>query len=138
VTQPRQRLAYAGVLAIVTPLGFATKFYPGPGADWVATSAGGFLYVLFWVFLILVLAPSASPRIVAIGVLTATSLLEVLQLWHPAFLERIRSTFLGHALLGSTFSGWDFLYYALAALSASPLARLAQFHGSRRVGARVG
>jgi hypothetical protein len=120
------RLAYISVLAVVTPLGFATKFYAGPGATWVATYAGGFLYVLFWVFVVLGFAPRARPGTVAICVLGMTSLLEVLQLWHPPFLENIRSTFLGHALLGSTFSWWDFAYYGLAALAAPVLARRAR------------
>ena len=119
-------MAYAAVLGVVTPLGFATKFYAGPGAAWVANSAGGFFYVLFWVFLVLSFSPGARPAAVAIGVLGMTSLLEVLQLWHPPLLERVRSTFLGHALLGSTFSWWDFAYYGLAALAVPAVARRAR------------
>lgn len=117
------RLVFAGLLAVVTPLGFATKLYAGPGASWVAGYAGGFFYVLFWTFAVLAVRPRASPGIVAVWVLAATSALEVLQLWHPPALERVRATFLGHALIGSTFSAWDFLAYTLAALAAAPLAR---------------
>lgn len=120
------RLAYICVLAVVTPLGFATKFYWGPGSTWASNYAGGFLYVLFWVFLFLGFAPKSSPRTVAVYVLATTSVLEVLQLSHPPFLESIRSTFLGHALLGTTFSWWDFAYYGLAAMVAPALARGAQ------------
>jgi hypothetical protein len=120
------RLAYICVVAVVTPLGFATKFYTGLGASWVAAYAGGFFYVLFWVFVFLGFAPRSSPRTVALFVFTATSVLEVAQLWHPPFLESIRSTFLGHALLGSTFSWWDFAYYGLAALAAPTIARHAR------------
>ena len=130
------RLAYICVVAVVTPLGFATKFYTGLGASWVAAYAGGFFYVLFWVFVFLGFAPRSSPRTVALFVFTATSVSEVAQLWHPPFLESIRSTFLGHALLGSTFSWWDFAYYGLAALAAPTIARHARscffasmFHG---------
>ena len=129
------QVTYACVLAVVTPLGFATKFYAGPAATWVAAFAGGFFYVLFWVFVVLGLAPRSSPRTVAMWVLGATSLLELLQLWHPPFLEAIRSTFLGHALIGSTFSWWDFAYYVLAALAAPALARRAQSCISGRVAA---
>lgn len=120
------RLAYACLVAVIAPVGLATKFYGGPGATWVATSAGGFFYVLFWVFVFLSIAPRSSPGAVAIGVLGFTCALEVLQLWHPPCLEEIRSTFLGHALLGSTFSWWDFAYYGLAALTAPALARAAR------------
>jgi len=34
-----------------------------------------------------------------------------LQLWHPPFLELIRSTFWGRALIGTSFSWWDFPHY---------------------------
>lgn len=132
------RLAYACVAAVVTPLGLATKFYAGPGAVWVATSAGGFFYVLFWVFAYLSIAPRSSPRAVALCVLGITCLLEVLQLWHPRFLEIIRSSFLGHALLGSTFAWSDFAYYGLAALAAPLLARGARACLSRWVAACPG
>ena len=111
------------MLAVGTILGFASKFYAGPGATWVGGYLGGFFYVLFWVFVFLVLAPNSSPRFVALWVFGITSALELLQLWHPAFLENIRSNFFGHALIGSTFSGWDFVYYGLAALAAPALAR---------------
>jgi hypothetical protein len=50
---------------------------------------------------------------IAIGVFVVTSLLEVLQLWHPWALEQARATFLGRALLGTTFAWWDFPHYAL-------------------------
>lgn len=127
------RLAHLCVLAIVTPLGFATKLYAGPGAVWVSGYAGGFFYVLFWVFLVLAIAPRSSPPAVAVGVLAVTSVLEVLQLWKPPFLQGIRSSFLGHALIGSTFSVWDFPVYALAACAAPALARGKRFLVSGRM-----
>jgi hypothetical protein len=117
------RLRCAAVLAVVTPLGFASKLYTGPGAAWVATKSGGLLYVVFWVFVVLGLCPRLSPGRVALGVLAATSALELLQLWHPAWLEPVRASFLGHALLGSTFAASDFPYYAAGALSAWAAAR---------------
>lgn len=128
------RIAYTCVLAVVTPLGFATKFYAGPGAAWASDYFGGFLYVLFFVFLVLSIAPGASPVTVTLWVLGITCMLEVLQLWHPAFLEGIRETFLGHALIGSTFSWWDFVYYVLAALAAPALARGVRWGAARWAG----
>lgn len=132
------RLAHACVLALVTPLGFATKLYAGPGSTWVATRAGGFFYVLFWVFLVLTLFPAWSARAVAVWVFAVTSALEVSQLWHPPLLESVRSTFLGHALLGSTFSWADFAYYALAVPCAPLLARAARAGTSCLEGDRPG
>jgi hypothetical protein len=111
------------VVALVTPLGFYTKFYSGPGSTWVAGNAGGFLYVVFWIFVVLALFPRLSALSVAVAVAIVTSALEFAQLWHPPFLERIRSTFLGRALLGSTFAWSDFPYYAAGALAAYAAAR---------------
>jgi len=127
VPEPRSlranRLGCACVVAVVAILGLATKFYAGPGAGWVSGYLGGFFYVVFWVFVILSIAPGASPGSVALWVFGVTCVLELLQLWHPPILEGIRSNFFGHALIGSTFSGWDFAYYGLAAMIAPALAR---------------
>ena len=123
----RWRLLLA--LAIVTPLGIATKLYAGPGQAWVATRAGGTLYVVFWCLLVATLRPRFSPWVVSAAVLVITSLLEFLQLWHPGPLQAVRSTWLGHALIGSTFSWSDFPYYAVGALLAATILR--SFRGSR-------
>jgi hypothetical protein len=112
------------VLAVVFPLGFATKFYSGPAEGWVHGHAGGLLYVVFWCLLALVLWPKLSPWVVAGVVLVVTSFLEFLQLWHPPLLQSIRSTFLGHALIGSSFTWSDFPYYGAGALVAVGIARL--------------
>lgn len=103
-------------LAAVTPLGFASKFYAGPGAAWVQGYAGGILYVVFWILLAALARPRSSPRIVAGAVLVVTSLLEGLQRSSTPLLDAIRATFLGRALIGSTFSWWDFPHYLLGAV----------------------
>ena len=119
------RLRRLAALAVVTPLGFATKLYTGPLEGWVRYSAGGILYVAFWILLALMLWPRARPAWVAAGVLTATSLLELLQLWHPPFLEAVRGGSLGAALLGTTFAWSDFPHYVAGALLGLLLARVA-------------
>jgi hypothetical protein len=74
-------------LLVVTPLGFLSKLYAGPARGWFNNYA--------------------------VGVLATMSALEVLQPWPPGLLEQIRSTFLGQALLGTTFAWWDFPHYVL-------------------------
>ncbi|MGI9592332.1 MAG: DUF2809 domain-containing protein [Myxococcota bacterium] len=113
---------------MLVPLGLLTKFYSGPGSDWVATQAGGFLYVVFWVFLVLAIAPGLCAGVVSAAVFAVTCALEILQLWHPPLLIQLRSTFLGHALLGSTFSWIDIPYYAAGCLVAYAAARIVQSH----------
>ncbi len=103
-------------LAVVTPLGFATKAYAGPGAYWVNSHAGGVLYVIFWVLVIVFIRPQTSPWAAGPLVFAATCLLEALQLLSTPTLAAVRSTFLGHALIGSTFGWWDFPHYLLGAV----------------------
>jgi hypothetical protein len=103
------------LLVVVIPLGVASKFYAGPAQFWIRWHAGGILYVVFWILLALLVWPTLSSRLVAVTVLGITCLLEVLQLWQPPALEGIRGSFIGHALIGSTFSWWDFPHYVLGA-----------------------
>jgi hypothetical protein len=118
------RLRLLLVLAVVVPLGLATKFYAGPAETWVNSHAGGFLYVVFWCLFALAIWPRLSPWTVAGVVLLFTSMLEFLQLWHPPLLQAIRSTFPGHALIGSSFSWRDFPHYGAGALVAVGIAHL--------------
>ena len=98
-------------IAVIVPAGLYSKFYRGPGAHWVNDSLDGVFYEIFWcLFLSLGLART-DPRRLAGGVLAGTCILEFLQLWHPPFLEVVRSTFLGAAVLGTTFDWTDFPYY---------------------------
>ncbi|WP_200241466.1 DUF2809 domain-containing protein [Thiohalocapsa halophila] len=113
-------LALCGALV---PLGLWTKLYAGPASAWVAGSLGGVLYVAFWIVLAMALAPAHWLLRVSLAVLVLTALLELLQLWHPLWLEPIRANFLGHALLGSTFSWLDFPHYALGAVLGARLTR---------------
>jgi hypothetical protein len=115
----RARLAVA--LAVVVPLGFLTK---ATEAELVRGYLGGVLYVVFWILLVLLVRPQLQPGSVAVAVFLVTCALEFAQLWHPPWLERIRATFLGHALLGSTFSWWDFPCYAAGAVLGVGVARL--------------
>jgi hypothetical protein len=100
-------------LVLLGVAGLGTKFYSGPGALWINHQLGGVLYEIFWCFAVWFCWPQVGIGKIASGVFVVTCGLEVLQLWHPAWLESIRESFLGHAILGSSFDAWDFLHYAL-------------------------
>lgn len=104
-------------LCVVTPLGFLSKFYAGPGHLWFNNYGGGVLYEVFWCLVAFLFLPRLryiTP--IALWVLVVTCILEVLQLWHPPFLQSIRSTVIGRMLLGTTFVWWDFPHYVLGSL----------------------
>ena len=100
-------------LLLIAALGFLAKFYAGPGRVWVNDSFAGVFYVVFWCVLAAVVFSRAGALRIAAIIVIVTSGLEVLQLWHPPFLESIRSTFPGRMLLGTSFVFSEFFYYVL-------------------------
>ena len=105
-------------IIIIIPVGFYTKFYPGPASGWVNNSLGGILYVIFWSLVFYLIGPKTNPLKVVTIVFILTGMLEFLQLWHPVILESIRSHFLGRSIIGSSFSQSDFFYYFIGAITA--------------------
>ena len=79
-------------LLVVTPLGFLFKLYPGPGRWWFNDYGAGLLYEIFWILIVFaILHRKKFINKIPVWVFMITSALEVLQLWHPKFLEMIRS-----------------------------------------------
>ncbi len=111
-------------LLIIIPLGFASKFYIGPGAWWFNDYAGGIFYEIFWCLIAVLFLPYASAFRISCTVLGITCFLEFLQLWHPSFLESVRSTFIGSTLIGTTFVWWDFPHYVVGCFMGWILIRL--------------
>ncbi len=103
-------------IVIIIPIGFYSKFYYGPGRNWVNNSLGGIFYEIFWILIFGLLFPRTKTFLLATAVFILTSLLEILQLWHPPFLEFLRSFFLGRTILGNCFVWSDFIYYLLGCL----------------------
>lgn len=127
-----QRLLTLIFMALLVPLGLASKLYVGPGQAWAHAYLGGMVYVLFWCLAALWLLPWARAWRLALGVLLITSALEAAQLWQPAWLQQARGTFWGAALLGTTFGWWDFIYYLIGCLLAWPLMRWLQGRSWRK------
>jgi len=92
-------------LLVVTPAGFLFKFYSGPAQWWFNNYGAGLSYEVFWILIGCFFWPKKEPaNKIALCVFIGTSILEVLQLWHPWHLEKIRSYFLGRALIGTSFT----------------------------------
>lgn len=113
MTKERVRILIS--LCVIVPVGFYSKFYTGFGANWINNSLGGFFYEIFWCLAIFLFSEKIKPWKIAAVVLLITCGLEILQLWHPAFLEFLRSYFIGRTVLGTTFSWSDFPYYFMGA-----------------------
>ncbi len=111
-------------LIIIVPLGFYTKFYSGPAHLWVNNSLGGFFYEIFWILLFSILLPRVRQVKIAIVVFITTCALEFLQLWHPPFLQLLRSSFIGRTILGDSFNLMDFPYYFVGSLTGYLILRM--------------
>jgi hypothetical protein len=112
-------------LLVVAACGLAAKSYSGPGNWWVNNyGPASVAYVVFFMLAAFLIVPRRRAIIpIAVGVLTVTCLLEVLQLWQPPWLRFVRSTFIGASLLGTTYSWWDFPAYGLGAIAGCVLLR---------------
>ncbi len=106
------RLRILILLAIVVPVGLALSRYAGPGRWWLNNWGASVAYEIFFMSLALLAIGRASalPN-VALGVCAATIALEFLQLWTPPWLTAVRSTFVGRAVLGNSFSWLDMPAY---------------------------
>lgn len=98
-------------------MGFLFKFYSGPAQWWFHDYGAGLLYVIFWNLVAFLIFPykKATNRI-PVWVFLITCALEILQIWHPPILEKVRSHFLGQILIGSSFAWWDFPHYGAGSI----------------------
>ena len=105
-------------LFITVLLGFALKYYPGPARDLLNNSLAGIAYVIFWCLLYKLIFPHVKAYKIVLIITLITCLLEFAQLWHPPFLNFLRSFSLGKIVLGTTFNWTDFPYYFLGGFCA--------------------
>lgn len=111
----KYRIALLLSVLAIAPLGYVVRF-SGFGPSWFQDGAGSVAYEIFWIFLVALLLPTASPFRVAVGVCLATYGLEFLQLWQPAWLQALRATLPGRLVLGNTFTWSDFFSYFVGSL----------------------
>lgn len=97
-------------------VGVGTKFYHGRFEGWIHNYAGGVIYEVFWIILFGAVFDRVRAWRIALWVFLATCALETLQLYHPPFLETIRSSFVGRGLIGQGFDPYDFPYYVIGSV----------------------
>ncbi len=110
----RARLIAAALAAATVPLGFGLK---ASGSRFLSNMLAGSVYEVFFCLLAFAVFPTRRAALrIALSVFLATSLLEFLQLVDHPLLASARSTFIGRAFLGSTFSWVDFPFYAFGSM----------------------
>lgn len=98
------------LIGVITALGVLAKLVPH-GETWISNQLAGLFYVTELSLVLYLFFPEHFIVLLALAAFLLTSLVEFMQLWHPTFLEPVRSSFLGHTIIGSTFSWLDFPWY---------------------------
>ena len=111
----KYRVALLISIVVIVPLGYAVRFH-GLAPEWLNDSFGSVAYEIFWILLVALLFPQASPLWTAVRVCLATCALEFLQLWQHPLLQAMRATLPGRLILGNTFTGSDFPSYLIGSV----------------------
>ncbi len=125
----RTRLIALVIVILLTPIGFYTKFYRGPGYNWVNSYTGDILYSMFWFFVLVFLRPRISAIKAAIIILIFSTVIEFSQLLSFPMLEKARDSFIGRTIFGVHFVPVDIIYYGIGCLLALGLCKTLNFFG---------
>ena len=110
-----QRLYLLVTSVLIGATGYWLRFLAPIPPEW-RDHTGGISYVVFWIFVLAIFCPRMKAWRIALTILAITCALEFAQLWHPLWLERVRRTFPGRVILGTTFDWYDFPPYFVGAL----------------------
>lgn len=116
----RPRLLTSTLLLLTIATGLASRRFP-IFPDVLQKYPGDALWAQMVYWLIAFCAPAASTLKVALLSLTVSYADELSQLYQAPWLVQIRSTTLGHLVLGSHFSWLDMLSYTLGVMLVAPL-----------------
>ena len=113
----KRRITFLCLCLAVASGFYMWRYYEGWSSYWVKYYFSGSVYVIIWCLLFFLFWPSSRNILrIPIAVFIATCALEFLQLWKPDFLQELRSTLAGAAILGTTFVWLQFPFYVLGAI----------------------
>lgn len=99
------------LIVVIAASGCLAKIIPNGGETWISNHLAGLFYVTELSLILFLFFYEHFIGLLVLAAFLLTSLVEFTQYWHPAFLEPVRSSFLGHTIIGSTFSWLDFPWY---------------------------
>jgi hypothetical protein len=109
----RNRIFLSIALAVTIALGLAPRKWPVLFPALLGKYPGDALWALMVYWIIAWLTPNAPIKKVAVLALLISYADEFTQLYQAPWINAIRSTTLGHLILGSTFSWLDMLAYTI-------------------------
>ena len=109
----RSRFRYAVAALVVVGAGLASRNFPALFPEFMGKYPGD----AFWALMVFlgwcVVFPGISTARLAAYALATCGLVELSQLYHAPWIDSIRSTTLGHLVLGSGFMWGDFVAYGI-------------------------
>jgi len=112
----KRRLVYFVLYLLIIPIGLATRKQPQWFYSLIAIYGGD----VFWSTMFFFLFRCFSPRVplwkIALYTISFSVAIEVSQLYHAPWIDRLRATFLGSMLLGTTFVWSDIACYSAGTL----------------------
>ncbi|MCI5209181.1 MAG: DUF2809 domain-containing protein [Candidatus Electrothrix sp. ATG2] len=119
----RRLLIYLPLIGLIITLGLPARLVPQYLPNWYVTYAGDFLWAMLVFFLYALLLRLPTKSCFCIALLTAY-LIEISQLFHPAWLDYLRSIRLLGFILGFGFLWSDLIAYTLGISLAAGIDRL--------------
>lgn len=107
-----KKMRYVSAICILICLGLPSRQMPEYLPDWYVIYAGDFLWAMLIFFLYGLVFDFSGKKACCYAIAT-TYLIECSQLFHPAWLEYLRSTTLGALVLGFGFLWSDIVSYTL-------------------------
>ena len=107
----RTRIAYLIAAIVVIVLGLASRRYSQHLPDFIADYAGDTLWALTVFLGLRAVFPTWKIRNAALAALLFAFSIEVSQIYHAPWIDRIRDTTAGGLILGYGFMGTDLLCY---------------------------
>ena len=117
-TRKRSRTALSIALALVIPLGLASRRFADHIPAFLADHAGDFLWTVMIYLGLAFLAPRWSPLKLFLFAFGISVAVELSQLIDVAWLNKVRQTLPGRLLLGAGFLWIDLVRYFCGAISA--------------------
>jgi len=118
-TFQRKRLPYAVAVATVIVIGLASRRFPAMFPAFLGKYPGDALWALMVFLLVGTALPRRTTAWVAVVAVIISLAVEFSQLYQAPWIDSIRSTTLGHLVLGAGFSWADIIAYVIGIVIGS-------------------
>ena len=119
----RQTRIYLLIMIVITAFGLPARTIPDQLPTWYVQYFGDYLWAMLLFFVFALILRNMSTFKVAIATLLSTYIIEISQLFHPQWLDNLRSIKLFALVLGFTFLWSDIVAYTLGIFTGALVER---------------